>query len=656
LLLGWDAADWKMIRPLLAEGLLPTLQALIERGATGDLATLEPMLSPMLWNTIATGKTPDAHGILGFVEPKPDDQGIRTVSSLSRRSKALWNILNQNGLRSLVFNWFASFPAEPINGLCVTNHYQHPVAFPEEPWPLRDGVVHPPELADMLAELRVHPGELGPDAILPFLGDTSHLTPSTDKRLKELIGMFAQCLSVHAASTWALENLPWDFCAIYHDAIDHFGHVFMPYHPPQLAHISDGDFQAYQTVMRGIYRFHDMMLTRLLQLAGDDATVLIISDHGFHSDHLRPGPTAGPVAWHKPFGVFVASGQGVRSGAEVYGANLLDIAPTILSLFGLPPGEDMPGRVLTAAFENLVEPTRIFTWEEIEGDSGQHPPDAQQDTMAEHEAIKQLVALGYIESPDGDVQKAVDRVTFEMRRNLAETHRSLGRSNEAAEILTQLHEERPADYGVSLRLAQNRLVTGDLAGCRALVEEVLTHETDKPAATLLRANLAMVEGNIDEALVLYLEAERLNERLPGLHNQIGYCYLKLQRWADAERAFAWALEKEGDSVPALHGMCVAMLGLVRADEAIDHGLRAIELRHHYPKAHFHLGQALAMRGRYREAAQAFETAAELLPKAPAPRLALAELYEYRLGNPERASQLRDEAERLSKSRSLKPLE
>ena len=56
LLIGWDAADWAMIRPLLDAGKMPALAKLIARGVSGNLATIQPMLSPMLWTTIATGK------------------------------------------------------------------------------------------------------------------------------------------------------------------------------------------------------------------------------------------------------------------------------------------------------------------------------------------------------------------------------------------------------------------------------------------------------------------------------------------------------------------------------------------------------------------------------------------------------------------------
>ena len=92
LLIGWDAADWQVIHPLVDAGLMPTLEGIINTGTIGNLASLSPMLSPILWTSIATGKRCYTHGVTGFAEPLPDRSGIRPVGTRSRRCKALWNI------------------------------------------------------------------------------------------------------------------------------------------------------------------------------------------------------------------------------------------------------------------------------------------------------------------------------------------------------------------------------------------------------------------------------------------------------------------------------------------------------------------------------------------------------------------------------------
>ena len=70
---------------------MPNLQGLVEEGVSGNLATLEPTLSPMLWNSIATGKRAGAHGIHGFTDVHPETGDVVPVSSLQRRcNQARW--------------------------------------------------------------------------------------------------------------------------------------------------------------------------------------------------------------------------------------------------------------------------------------------------------------------------------------------------------------------------------------------------------------------------------------------------------------------------------------------------------------------------------------------------------------------------------------
>jgi hypothetical protein len=361
LLVGWDAADWKVITPLLDAGELPCLERIINQGVMGNLTTLTPILSPMLWTSIATGKRANKHGIHGFVEPDPHSGRLRPVASTSRRVKALWNILSQEGLRSHAVAWFASHPAEPINGVCVSNLYHHAVAAHGQPWPLQPGTIHPLRLEETLARLRVHPGDLLGAHLLPFVPKAAQIDQDKDNRLVALAGILAECGTVHAAATWILEHEPWDFLAVYYDGIDHVGHGFMAYYPPRMEQVSEPDFELYKDVVHGMYRFHDMMLERLLELAGPETTVLLVSDHGFHCDHLRPQVPSRfkpeiRAEWHRPLGILCMAGPRIKRDELIHGASLLDITPTVLTLFGLPVGDDMEGRPLLEAFTKAVTP------------------------------------------------------------------------------------------------------------------------------------------------------------------------------------------------------------------------------------------------------------------------------------------------------------
>jgi predicted AlkP superfamily phosphohydrolase/phosphomutase len=312
MLVGWDAADWKMIHPLMDWGLMPATKRLVEGGVMASLTTLSPVLSPMLWTSIATGKRPYKHGILGFSEPTPDGTAVQPVSGLSRKTKAVWNILNQIGKRSIVVGWWPSHPAEPINGVMVSNRYHQAPRSPQAAWPMAKGTVHPPELAKDLAALRFHPREVTEEHIRPFIPHAERIDQDRDRRLDMCLRTIAECTTVHACATHLLANEAWDFAAIYYDAIDHFGHGFMKYHPPRQPFVSEDDFEIYKNVVAAGYVYHDLMLMRLLELAGPETTVILISDHGFHPDHLRPhgipAEPAGPAVEHRDLGIFAMAG------------------------------------------------------------------------------------------------------------------------------------------------------------------------------------------------------------------------------------------------------------------------------------------------------------------------------------------------------------
>ena len=287
LLVGWDAADWQIISPLLDAGKMPALNRLVEAGVMGNIGTLQPCLSPILWTSIATGKLADKHGVLGFVEPDGGG-GVRHSSSTSRKTKAIWNILTQKGMRSNVVGWYASHPAEPINGVCISNLFDQNPGPPGQPWLLPQDSVHPARWREPVEALRAHPAELTPADVKPFIPLVDQIDHRNDRRPFELAKTLAHCASVHSIATAIMENEPWDFMAIYYDMIDTAGHIFMPYHPPRMDHVPQRDFELYGSVMERVYVFHDQMLARLLELAGDDTTVIVVSDHGFYSDHRRP--------------------------------------------------------------------------------------------------------------------------------------------------------------------------------------------------------------------------------------------------------------------------------------------------------------------------------------------------------------------------------
>lgn len=638
LVIGWDAADWKVINPLLDAGLMPTLSSLVDAGCIGNIATLKPCLSPMLWTSIATGKRADRHGVCGFVEPLPDATGVKLVGSTTRKTKAIWNITTQAGLKTHVIGWYASHPAEPISGVCVSDQFLTPGPYPAAGETAAPGSIHPPSLHEHLSQFRVSPAELGPGDLLPFIPDLSQALPG-DPRPGMLATALAACASVHAVATDVLAKQPWDVAFVYYDAIDRVGHEFMPYHPPRLPHIDERDFALYQHVISGMYRFHDMMLETLLQIAGEDTTVVLLSDHGFHSDHLRPTGSASTqeaqaALWHRHYGLLAMRGPGIKKDDRVYGATLLDVTPTLLTILGLPVGADMEGAPLVNAFASPPAVKSVPSWDAEPGEAGQHPPDTRIDAVASAAAVQQLVDLGYLAPSDDDAGQA-ERAAREIQFNLATVHLHARRPGQAEPILRHLWQRSPDDprYGVALAYALCEL------------------QQFEDAATILRRLVAAGKTNADVEIMLgqcelatgdeeaaFSRLRRLEE-MPGapasLQLALGDLYRRKRLFGQAEASFRRAIALDEDEPQAHYGLALTLIALKQWEPAAEAALAAVGLLHGLAPAHYVLGVALDELGQPDRAVISINVAIGLAPNFPEAHERLAAIH-LRQGNVEQA--------------------
>ena len=639
LLIGWDAADWKVIHPLIDAGKMPHLRRFLENGASGPIATIHPAFSPMLWTSIATGKRPFKHGILGFSEPAANGRGAQPITNLSRKSKALWNILSQNDLRSIVVGWWPSHPAEPIRGVMVSDRYHRAHGPLNQSWPLPAGAIHPREFAQSLAGRRVHPDHLTPEMVERFIPRAREIDQDQDNRLAGLLRTLAECMTIQSTAAWLIEHQPWDFFAVYFDSIDHFSHAFMRYHPPRQSWIGERDFDLYRNVVSMAYQLHDEMLGELLEKAGGDATVILMSDHGFHPDHLRPssipGFPAGPAVEHRDFGIFAIRGPGIRKNEKISGASILDIAPTILTLYGLPAGEDMDGKVISRAFVERPRIAFVPSWEEIAGDDGRHPPETRVDAVAAREMLEQMIALGYIERPAKNRRTAAEQTVRELRGNLACVYQDAGRHRDALEILNQLHETYPEE----LRFAVWRFVSCQALGLHEEMRRIvdgLESRQEPLVVAYLRAQLLAADKRDADAVAMFEEIARDQAPSPELLSQTGDLYLRLRRQQDAQRVYDQALEIDPDHTRAHLGLCRLALRKRKFRAAANLALDALNRIHHDPLAHFLLARALSGMKQYEQAAEALRAAISCNPNFPEAHLRLARLLEKHLGDPESA--------------------
>src|SRR4029077_19069517 len=117
---GLDGATLDLIRPWVADGTLPHLSRLCDRGAGGRLRSTIPPATFPAWTSLVTGVNPGRHGVLDFAERVPGTLRVRFVNGSWRRAPALWTLLGEAGHRVAVLSVPATYPPEPVRGLMVS--------------------------------------------------------------------------------------------------------------------------------------------------------------------------------------------------------------------------------------------------------------------------------------------------------------------------------------------------------------------------------------------------------------------------------------------------------------------------------------------------------------------------------------------------------
>ncbi|XOV68752.1 MAG: alkaline phosphatase family protein [Fluviicola sp.] len=643
LLVGWDAADWNLIDKFMAQGLMPAMKSVVDRGVRGRLATLDPPLSPMLWTSMATGVRPFKHGVLGFVE-SDGKGGVRPISSNGRKVDAFWNMFTKEGLKSNVVAWWPSNPVENINGVMVSNQFHQEKSGREiieiEDWTIPKGTVYPEELADQLADLRVHPFEIPGNLVMPFVPRAVELDEKKDKRLNIVAKFLAHSSTVHAVATELVETTDWDITAVYHDALDHFCHGFMKFHPPRMKGMEEESYELFKDVITGAYIWHDMMLGRLLNQIDEDTTVIICSDHGFHSGDLRPqyipDVPSGPAIEHAPYGIFVAAGPGIKKGERIHGASVLDITPTLLTLFDLPIGRDMDGKPLMSIYENPGEVKYIDSWQDDKRFGGDLVLQDEASEATNEAALQQLIDLGYIndvEVKEGqDAEEASkDYLLGVIRENnfyLAKSYAAGGKHDECLEIMLEIEDRKKPDFRYLIEIVSAAVKTKRFALAKEYLDYIRKANLFAENFTDLMEAKVQVGLNNPAAALKALESATKNypESVDVLVD-LGRLLNILRESERALEAYGKAIQLDPDNAYAHLGYGLAAMTLEDYETALEYFLNSVDRFYHQPLAHLYLGETLALMKEYEMAKKSFEVVIAIAPSLPKPYRWLYDLAE-----------------------------
>ena len=256
-IIGLDGATFDIIRPLCDAGRLPVLSRLMREGSSAPLlSTILPNSFPG-WASCTTGTSEGMHGVFSPFIKKPGSYGVRAMSGRDIMTRPIWDIIGEQGGRSLLVNIPITYPPEPLNGVMITgmltpglgSDFTFPQTLKEE----------------MLAAIPAY-------VIEPSRNPDKHTRAEDFRHANDM-----HELAVH----FLMDRGDWDFLMVVFSVLDRAQHDFWadmdPRHPRHNPH-GPPEFRGF---IHEIYERLDAAIGRLIDKLPAQTRVFVVSDHGF---------------------------------------------------------------------------------------------------------------------------------------------------------------------------------------------------------------------------------------------------------------------------------------------------------------------------------------------------------------------------------------
>jgi predicted AlkP superfamily phosphohydrolase/phosphomutase len=267
MVIGLDGATFALLKPWMEQGHLPCLKALVDQGVSGPLRSSVPPATVPAWQCFMTGKNPGKHGVTWFLRRQPDSYEELPIGARHCEGKTLWELLSEDGKRSVVLNVPYSSAPPHFNGVLIGGFDTPPTKMAE--------LAHPPGILEEI-EQRYGPYQVQMNTPGLLLAN----------RINSMIETFltdceAQTEYQFRVAHYLLDRDRFDFVMFYHlvpDRIQHWLWYILdathPWHDRELA-------ERFYDRIRGYYQGLDAQVAALIARLGADASVILMSDHGF---------------------------------------------------------------------------------------------------------------------------------------------------------------------------------------------------------------------------------------------------------------------------------------------------------------------------------------------------------------------------------------
>ncbi len=240
LIVGLDGVTFRIIKPLVSKGKLPTFSNLMKNGIHGILSSTVPPITAPAWTSFTTGKNPGKHGLFHFTTFKKNSYDHSLVNATLIKSKTMFRLASEAGKRVISINVPITYPPEQLNGIVVSGMLS----------PINATFTHPASLSQ----------ELRDDGYIIDMLNQPLIEP--EQRFDLAKKMAAKRLEV---SSRILSENNWDLAMLVFVGADRLQH-----------NIWDR-----MDLLREFYIYQDSLLAKLLEIVDDSTYIMFMSDHGF---------------------------------------------------------------------------------------------------------------------------------------------------------------------------------------------------------------------------------------------------------------------------------------------------------------------------------------------------------------------------------------